>query len=230
MARPSRSRDRQHLAAHCRRQWPAAGDSRGPTGIAVVARSAPWPVHRSRRDLVESRSMVRMASRRVRPQRLTGPGQQLPAHAVELTDMPPPEAAQEGPARVDGALTTQPGTGPTVPPGERSAVGVGSMQSPPASAGWRPGVSILSPVFARPGAPPRSRSMVDDQFPQASGAGLGWPAGALAGIGHQADGRQRGCGYGRVCVLCGSNHIGCSLFPGWFLFQNHYPRFRAQHP
>ena len=26
-----------------------------------------------------------------------GPGQQLAAHAVELTDMPPPEAAQEGP-------------------------------------------------------------------------------------------------------------------------------------
>ena len=53
----------------------------------------------------------------------------------------------------DGALTTQHGT-PTVPP-ERSA-SASSMQSPPASA-EATSVSILSPVFARPGAPPRSR-------------------------------------------------------------------------
>ena len=40
------------------------------------------------------------------------------------------------------------------------------------------------------------------------------------------DGRQRGCGYGRVCSVAAS--IGCSrLFPGGFLFQNHYPRFRG---
>ena len=43
-----------------------------------------------------------------------------------------------------------------------------------------------------------------------------WPPG---------DGRQRGCGYGRVCSVAAS--IWCSLFPGGFLFQNHYPRFRG---
>ena len=39
------------------------------------------------------------------------------------------------------------------------------------------------------------------------------------------DGRQRGCGYGLDCSVAAS--IGCSLFPGGFLFQNHYPRFRG---
>ena len=36
--------------------------------------------------------------------------------------------------------------------------------------------------------------------------------------------RQR-CGCGRDCSVAAS--IGCSLFPGGFLFQNHYPRFRG---
>ena len=49
-----------------------------------------------------------------------------------------------------------------------------------------------------------------DEFPQAQVPG---------------DGRQRGCGYGRDCSVAAS--IGCSLFPGGFLFQNHYPRFRG---
>ena len=35
-----------------------------------------------------------------------GPGQQLAAHAVELTDMPPPEAAQEG-AQGGGSLSRE---------------------------------------------------------------------------------------------------------------------------
>ena len=63
-----------------------------------------------------------------------------------------------------------------------------------------------------------------DEFSQAQVPGQGgrqeqgrhWPPG---------DGRQRGCGYGRVCSVAAS--IGCSLFPGGFLFQNHYPRFRG---
>ena len=54
--------------------------------------------------------------------------------------------------RVDGALTTQP-MAPAVPPMRNTSAS--SMQSPPASA-EATRVSILSPVFARPGAFPRS--------------------------------------------------------------------------
>ena len=54
--------------------------------------------------------------------------------------------------RVDGALTTQP-RAPAVPPVRNTSTS--SMQSPPASAGATR-VIILSPVFARPGASPRS--------------------------------------------------------------------------
>ena len=43
---------------------------------------------------------------------------------------------------------------PTVPPARSASAS--SMQSPPASA-EATSISILSPVFARPGAPPRSR-------------------------------------------------------------------------
>ena len=58
-----------------------------------------------------------------------------------------------------------------------------------------------------------------DEFPQAQVPGEGgwhWPPGG---------GRQRLCGYGRDCSVAAS--VGCSLFPGGFLFQNHYPRFRG---
>ena len=55
--------------------------------------------------------------------------------------------------RVDGALTTQP-RAPAVPPVRNTSAS--SMQSPPASADATR-VTILSPVFARPGASPRSR-------------------------------------------------------------------------
>ena len=54
---------------------------------------------------------------------------------------------------MDGALTTQP-RAPAVPPVRNTSAS--SMQSPPASADATR-VSILSPVFARPGALPRSR-------------------------------------------------------------------------
>ena len=54
--------------------------------------------------------------------------------------------------RVDGALTTQP-MALAVPPVRSTSAS--SMQSPPASADATR-VSILSPVFARPGASPRS--------------------------------------------------------------------------
>ena len=75
------------------------------------------------------------------------PCQQLTAHPVQLMDVAPPEASQEGTRggwRLDHAA---------VPPvGNTSA---SSMQSPPASA-EATRVSILSPVLARPGAFPRS--------------------------------------------------------------------------
>ena len=94
--------------------------------------------------------MVR-ARRRV-PPGLPSPGQQLAAHPVELTDVAPPEAAQEGAQggwRLDRAAQ-----GAGRPPVRNTSAS--SMQSPPASA-EATSVSILSPVFARPGAPPRSR-------------------------------------------------------------------------
>ena len=60
-----------------------------------------------------------------------------------------------GPVRMSPpyAFTLEPRT-PTVPPARSASAA--SMQSPPASA-EATSVSILSPVFARPGAPPRSR-------------------------------------------------------------------------
>ena len=64
------------------------------------------------------------------------PGQQLAAHPVQLADMAPPEAAQEGaqslPSRkrgVEGALAVKPSTR-AVPPARSTAAA--SMQSPPA--------------------------------------------------------------------------------------------------
>ena len=55
--------------------------------------------------------------------------------------------------RVDGALTVQP-MAPAVPPARNASAS--AMQSPPASA-EATRVTILSPVFAWPGAPPKSR-------------------------------------------------------------------------
>ena len=57
-------------------------------------------------------------------------GEQLAAEAVELADVAPAEAAQEGP-EVDGAFTVQPST-LAVPPARNAAAS--SMHSPPASA------------------------------------------------------------------------------------------------
>ena len=63
-----------------------------------------------------------------------------------------------------------------------------------------------------------------DEFPQAQVPGEGGRQ-EQAGIGHQAMVVKEDAGYGRVCSVAAS--IGCSLFPGGFLFQNHYPRFRG---
>ena len=75
--------------------------------------------------------------------------------------------------------------------------------------------TTYTPFQTKPDAPP-VRLIVRRVKPTPAGAGRHWPPG---------DGRQRGCGYGRDCSVAAS--IGCSLFPGGFLFQNHYPRFRG---
>ena len=89
-----------------------------------------------------------------------GPGQQLAAHPVQLTDVAPAKAAQEGaqslPSRkrgVEGALAVKPRTR-AVPPARSASASL--MQSPPANA-EATSVIILSPVLARPGASPRSK-------------------------------------------------------------------------
>ena len=89
-----------------------------------------------------------------------GPGQQLAAHPVQLADVAPPEAAQEGaqslPSRkreVDGALTVLTRV-QTVPPVRNTSAS--SMQSPPASAD-APGSSSCRPCPPGPGARTRSR-------------------------------------------------------------------------
>ena len=147
-----------------------------------------------------------------------GPGQQLAAHPVELTDVAPPEAAQEGAQggwRLDRAAQ-----GAGRPP---SAQHIGVVDAvAPSQRGSDQRQHLVPSV--RPSRRSAEVKVMVDEFPAGPGAGLGWPAGAGR---HwpPGDGRQRGCGYGRVCSVAAS--IGCSLFPGGFLFQNHYPRFRG---
>ena len=80
-----------------------------------------------------------------------GPGQQFPAHPVQLADVAPPEAAQEG--SQGGRRLDHAADGVSRPTGAQQSAS--SMQSPPASE-EATRVSILSPGFARPGASPRS--------------------------------------------------------------------------
>ena len=93
---------------------------------------------------------------------------------------PPHRKLRRKVPRVDGALTAQP-MAPVVPPVRNTSVS--SMQSPPASA-EATRVSILSPVFARPGASPRSTWLVDE-FPQTQVLGEGHRK-EQPSIGHQA--------------------------------------------
>ena len=143
-----------------------------------------------------------MVRRRVRPQP-PRPGPATRAHPVQLADMAPPEAAQEGaqslPSRrrgVDGALTVPP-RARAVPPVRNTSAS--SMQSPPASADATR-VIILSPVFG----PPRGIAQVEalpDEFGQAQAQGEGGRQ-DQPGIGHQAmivEG-DHGCGRGSGVV------------------------------
>ena len=72
----------------CRRQWPAAGDSRGHRPLALLGQSIGLADGRVQ---VDGQGRVAWSG----PSG-PGPGQQLGASRVELTDMPRPEAAQEG--------------------------------------------------------------------------------------------------------------------------------------
>ena len=108
---------------------------------------------------------------------------------------------------MDGALTAQPRT-----PAVWHAAHL-SMQSPPASA---EAICVAScPPVGPPWRAAEVKVMVDE-FPQAH-ARRGWRQ-EQAGIGHQAV-IERRCGYGRDCSVAAS--IGCSFFPGGFLF--HFP-------
>ena len=118
--------------------------------------------------------------------------------------------------RVEGALAVKPSTR-AVPPARSTSAS--SMQSPPARA-EATRVIILSPVFARPGAPPRSRC-----FRRSSGrprrrarvAGRISPALATR---RWSSKRMRI----RSGLFCGSIYW-VLLVSGRVLFQNHYPRF-----
>ena len=97
------------------------------------------------------------------------------------------------------------GNGPAVPPARRR----------PASASCPP----CWPALAR-----RRGQGDGPRVPAGPGAGREWPTGVGRHCPPGGD-RQRRCGYGRDCCVAAS--IGCSSFPGGFLFQNHYPRFRG---
>ena len=159
----------------------------------------PWPVHRSRRVQVDGRGES------PGPAPAAQARQQLAAHAVELTDMPPPEAAQERPQRLDQQPRTRP-----------CAQRIGVVESPPASR-KRPASACpqCSPV------PARRRGQGDGQRVPA-GPGRARVAGRSRPALATRRWSQRGCGYGRDC-----SGIYCSLFHGRVLFQNHYPRFRG---
>ena len=108
--------------------------------------------------------------------------------------------------RVDRALTAQP-MAPVVPPVRNTSAS--SMQSPPASA-EATRVSILSPVFARPGPSPRSRWLsTSSRRPRCWARVTGRSSPALATGGHR---RRFECGRGAQVAAS----IRCSLFLAGF--------------
>ena len=92
---------------------------------------------------------------------LPGPGQQLAAHPVELTDVAPPEAAEEGPQggwRLDCATDS---AGRPI-----GAQRIGVVDAVAASQRGATSVSILSPVF-RPSRRAAEIKVMVNEFPQA---------------------------------------------------------------
>ena len=173
LARPSRSRDISTSPV------PAAMANSGDSPACRYSRGGvrpPWPVRRSRRWWSPGQWSGAVAGS---CPGLPGPGQQLAAHPVELTDVAPPEAAQEGTQggwRLDRAAQ-----GAGRPPVRNTSAS--SMQSPPASA-EATSVIILSPAFARPRGIAQVEALLDE-FGQAEMPGQGGRK-EQPGIGHQA--------------------------------------------
>ena len=216
LARPLAQPGHHHLAgAGGNGQLP--GDSRGrrySRGGALP----PSSVHRST-QMVESRSIVRGELAGSVPQR-PRPGPTTAAHAVELTDMPPGRKLRRlGPCRVDGRLDHA--ACEHRPSHQRAAHRRRRCSSPPASA-EATSVSILSPVFAVPALLDRGqgdgrRVPARPRCP-ARVAGRSRPALATRRWSCKEDADTVG-------QFWSQHLLGAALFPGWFLFQNHYPRF-----
>ena len=108
-----------------------------------------------------------------------GPGQQLPAHPVQLADVAPPEAAQEGPQ--GGGSLDRAAQGAGRPPGAQH---IGVVDAVAASQrGGHQRHQLVSGV-----GPPRCAAQVKvmvNEFPQAQMPGEGGRQ-EQTGIGHQA--------------------------------------------
>ena len=128
--------------------------------------------------MVESRSMVNGASPGPAPAR-PGPGQQLAAHPVQLADVAPTEAAQEG-AQGGGCLDCA-AQGAGGPAGAQH-VGVVDAVSP-SQRRRNQGHHLVARV--RPARGAAKVELVVDQFGQAQAPGQGGRK-DQPGIGHQA--------------------------------------------
>ena len=167
--------------------------------------------------MVESRSMVRGESPGSGPG-LPCPGQQLAAHAVELTDVAQRKLRRKVP-RVDGALTAQPRT----PPSHRHAAHRRRRCSRRQLARRRPASASCPPCWP---ALARRRGQGDGRrVPAGPGARRGGRK-EQAGIGHQAVIVKGDAD--TVGIVCGSIYW-VSFFPGGFLFQTIIPDSK-EHP
>ena len=143
MARPSRSR------AISTSPVPAATANSGFCRYSRGGVRPPWPVRRSRRWW--SPGQWSGARRRV-PPRPAKPGPATRGSPGRVDGRGPTGSSQEG--AQGGWRLHRAAQGAAVPPVRNTSAS--SMQSPPASADAT-SVIILSLVFARPGASPRSR-------------------------------------------------------------------------
>ena len=173
-----------------RRRRPAAGDSLAGR-CSCGGGHPPWPVRRFRRWWSPGRWST--ARHRVRQPAAQARDSSSRPHPIQLAHVPPPEAAQEGPQSlpsrkrgVDGALSVQP-TAPAVPPVRNTSAS--SIQSPPASADAA-SVITLSPVFARPGAFPRS-TWLSTSSPRPRCWANGWPEESARRLPSADDRRRR---------------------------------------
>ena len=134
------------------------------------------------------------------------PCQQLAAHPVQLADMAPPEAAQEsaqGGGRLDYAAESA---------GRPLHGSVGSQPPQPCYPGLLP--EAAGSWQAEKGGAGRVHA-------QTAGY-TQWHAQTRLPLVRYDSARSRS-----FLLTFKTVAIGCSLFPGSFLFQNHYPRFRG---